>query len=110
VLEGDVTSGPIEEDDGEDDVGSMSMPADPSSVGGARKKQKGSFVAVNRREVVYQDPLVLPTKNCTWSIPAADRYFKSFMHSDKFHHHHKVCLLTNETPPVDEETIGLTIW
>ena len=60
MLEDDITPGPIEEDEDEDDVGPRPVPADPSSVGGARKKRKGSFVAVNRCEVAYQDPLVLP--------------------------------------------------
>ena len=68
MLEDDVTPVPIEEDEDKDDVGPMPMPADPSSVGGVREKRKGSFVAANRREVAYQNPLVLPTRNCNWGI------------------------------------------
>ena len=62
----------------------MPIPADPLSVGGVRKKRKGSFVAVKHREVAYQDPLVqLPHEKLYQKhLPAADRYFKSFMHRD----------------------------
>ena len=81
--EDDVTPGPVEEDDDDDDVGPMPLPADPSSIGGTRKKRKGSFVAVNPREVAHQDPLVLPHEKLYLEhLPAADRYFKSFMHRD----------------------------
>jgi peptidylprolyl isomerase domain and WD repeat-containing protein 1 len=61
----------------------MPIPADPSSVGGVREKRKGSFVNVKCREVAYQDPLALShEKLYPEHLPAADRYFKSFMHRD----------------------------
>ena len=75
----DVTPGLIEEDD----VGLISMPADPLSVGGACKKQKGLFVAANCHEVTHQDPLALPHKKLYLEhLPVVDRYFKSFMYRD----------------------------
>jgi peptidylprolyl isomerase domain and WD repeat-containing protein 1 len=81
--EDEVTPGPAEDDDDDDDIGPMPMPADASSKGGSRKKRKGSFVAIHPRGVVYHDSLVLPHERLYLEhLPAADRYFKSFMHRD----------------------------
>ena len=81
--EDDVTPGPAEEDDDEDDVGPMPMPADVSSNGGARKKRKGWPIVAHLCGVTLTDDLVLPHEKLYLEhLPAADRYFKSFMHRD----------------------------
>ena len=48
--EDDATPGPAEDDDDEDDIGPMPMPASAPSSGGARKKRKGQFVAIDPLE------------------------------------------------------------
>ena len=82
--EDDVTPGPAEEDDDDDDdVGPMPLPAEASSNGGARKKRKGLPVDANSCGVTDIDGLVLPHEKLYLEhLPAADRYFKSFMHRD----------------------------
>jgi len=79
----DVTPGPAEDDDDEDDIGPMPMPADAPSNGGVRKKRKGPSIAAYSRGVTETNDLVLPHEKLYLEhIPAADRYFKSFMHRD----------------------------
>ena len=80
--EDDITPGPVEDDEDEDDIGPMPMPADASSSGGTRKKRKGRFVT-ELFGGIYNDNLVLPHEKLYLEhLPAADRYFKSFMHRD----------------------------
>ena len=70
-----------EEDD--DDVGPMPMPVDASSNGAARKKRKGLFAILTSRGVTFNYESVLPHEKLYLEhLPAADRYFKSFMHRD----------------------------
>ena len=81
--EDDVAPGPVEDDDDEEDIGPMPMPADASSNGGVRKKRKGWLIAAYSRGVTLTNDLVLPHEKLYLEhIPAADRYFKSFMHRD----------------------------
>jgi len=81
--EDDIAPGPAEEDEDEDDIGPMPMPADASSNEGARKKRKGRLATVYPCGAIYDDNLVLPHEKLYLEhLPAADRYFKSFMHRD----------------------------
>jgi hypothetical protein len=90
--ETDVTPGSVEEDDDEDSVGPMSMPADPSPVGGARKKREGLSVAVNRREVAHQYFSPTARETVPGAYPCRGLLFQEFhaQGRDKFQHHHKV--------------------
>ena len=111
--EDDVTPGPPEEDDDEDDVGPMPMPADASSNGGARKKRKGILLALYPNGVSYNNELVLPHEKLYLEhLPAADRYFKSFMHRDaiSFNIVTKSVSFGTVNHPAYTKTIELTIW
>jgi peptidylprolyl isomerase domain and WD repeat-containing protein 1 len=81
--EDDPMPGPAEEDDDDDDIGPMPMPAGAPSGDGARKKRKGSSVSRNIVRAVCNCGPVLPHEKLYLEhLPAADRYFKSFMHRD----------------------------
>lgn len=109
----DVTPGPAEEDDDDDDIGPMPMPTDPSSNGGTRKKRKGRFTIASRHGVIYNGDLVLPHERLYLEhLPAADRYFKSFMHRDAISFNiitrYASKALEKISPLI--EGVGLVIW
>jgi peptidylprolyl isomerase domain and WD repeat-containing protein 1 len=81
-----VAPGPAEEDDDDDDIGPMPMPADASSSAGARKKRKGRSSILILVAPFFDNNSVLPHEKLYLELlPAADRYFKSFMHRDAIH-------------------------
>lgn len=111
--EEDVTPGPVEEDDDDDDIGPMPMPADASSNEGARKKRKGLSFATRSRRMIYSGGLVLPHEKLYLEhLPAADRYFKSFMHRDaiNFNIITKQVFRLARNLPTNTEPTGLTTW
>ena len=111
--EDDATPGPAEEDDDDDDIGPMPMPADASSSEVARKKRKGTLIAVYFYGVIYNSGLVLPHEKLYLEhLPAADRYFKSFMHRDaiSFNVTTKLVSVLAIGLPTNVKTTGLTTW
>jgi peptidylprolyl isomerase domain and WD repeat-containing protein 1 len=69
--------------DDDDDVGPMPMPADDKN-GSIKKKRKGMlFLNHFLLQPTEQTILVLPHEKLYLEhLPAADRYYKSFMHRD----------------------------
>lgn len=71
------------EDESDDDVGPMPLPATDAAV--ATKKRKGAFdhrCELIRRLISVQPAVLKHEKLYLDHLPAADRYYKSLMHRD----------------------------
>ena len=78
-----------QEEDSDDDVGPMPVPA--QNLAGAKKKRKGEWNYRVTSELYLTIISVLPHERLYLEhLPSADRYYKSFMHRDVIN----MCIMT----------------